>query len=97
MRLTVSPEIAESIRELHELGWSQRRIAKRHEVSTTTVHRIVRDHWHPVEEHDDPFWELKLRAERCPGCGGLVYDWPCRACEIRAMIARDAQQLRRAA
>ena len=97
MRSTVSPEIADSIRELYELGWSQRRIAKRFEVSTTTVYRIVHDRWHPVDQQDDPFWELKLRAERCPGCGGLVYEWPCRACEVRAMIVRGNSHVCKAA
>ena len=89
MRMQIAPEIADSIRELHELGWSQRKLAKRFEISTTTVHRIVKERWHPVDQHEDPFWELKLKAERCTGFGGLVYDWPCRTCDIRGLLARQ--------
>ena len=89
MRLLVSPEVAQSVRELNELGWSQRKIADRLNISPTTAHRIIHGVWHPDDIQDDPFWELKLQAERCPGCGGLVYDFPCRTCEIRALVKRS--------
>ena len=97
MRLAVSPELAESIRSLDAQGWSQRKIANYHNLSTTTVFRILHGQWHPVDEREDPLWELKLRAERCSGCGGLVYDWPCRVCEVRALCARRSLRLAKAA
>lgn len=33
-------------------------------------------------EHDDPQRDAMARAERCPGCGGMVYLWPCLACQL---------------
>jgi hypothetical protein len=97
MSLAVSPEMARAVRKLHRQGFSQRRIARRIQISPLTVYRIVHGQWHPVNEREDPHWEQKLRAERCPGCGGLVYQWPCLACELTAQRQRAGTLLKQAA
>jgi len=38
------------------------------------------------ERESDP---LRDRAERCPGCGGNVYRWPCLACSMTARRVRS--------
>jgi CENP-B N-terminal DNA-binding domain len=97
MPLSVTPEIAQSVRKYQEQGFSQREIARRFNISLLTVHRILRGQWHPVDEREDPHWEEKLRAERCPGCGGLVYQWPCLACELQARKHCAPPEIQRAA
>lgn len=88
----VVPETAEFILKLHRAGWPARHIARRVGVSDMTVRRVVRGVWKPPPvalcEDDDPFREFRLLARRCPGCGGLVYQWPCLTCEMRAKAER---------
>jgi hypothetical protein len=40
-----------------------------------------------LPEDDQPPEYLAANLRRCPGCGGMVYQWPCLACRIR-----DAQE-----
>ena len=91
MRYHIPVETAETVRRLATQNWSQRRIAAHLNLSVTTVHRVLKQRWSPSFNSDDPYWELKLKAKRCTGCGGLVYEWPCRTCHMRATVERDRQ------
>jgi hypothetical protein len=39
-----------------------------------------------VDDHD-PNREEILKAQRCRGCGALVYVWPCLACQMCTAVA----------
>jgi hypothetical protein len=82
-------ETVDAIRRLHQLDWSQQAIARHLGVCATTVHRVIHGTWSPVVMADDPFAEERLQAKRCGGCGGRVYEWPCRTCQARATLDRQ--------
>lgn len=42
----------------------------------------------PAEDGPPQFAPRQLR--RCPGCGGMVYLWPCLACQMAAAPPRRA-------
>lgn len=83
------PETTELTCKLAALGWSRRLIARATGLDRTTIDRILGGPGPPDEEpDDDPLAAAKARATRCPGCGGLVYQWPCLTCEGRARAER---------
>jgi hypothetical protein len=41
-----------------------------------------------VDDHDPERDEI-LQATRCRGCGGLVYVWPCLACQLEGPAAKS--------
>ncbi len=56
-------------------------------LSTGTIAGIAAERIRPsriVVEEDDPLREEMLTAKRCPGCGALVFTWPCLACQMAA-------------
>jgi len=40
-------------------------------------------------DDDHPLRDEMLSARRCPGCGALVFRWPCLACQIAASSTRS--------
>lgn len=36
-----------------------------------------------LPEDDAPPDYIAANLRRCPGCGGMVYQWPCLTCELR--------------
>jgi hypothetical protein len=38
-----------------------------------------------LPEDDAPPDYVATNLRRCPGCGGMVYQWPCLTCEIRGL------------
>lgn len=46
-------------------------------LSYTTVHEIASGKYRTESA------ELRARSERCPGCGGLIYQTPCVLCMAR--------------
>jgi len=84
----ITPQTAQAIRRLLDAGWRQCEIARELALSPVTVCRIANGTRRACDIEDDPFAELKLAAQRCPGCGGLVYQWPCRTCALRARAER---------
>lgn len=97
MSRRISPETAETIRRLAAGDWAQRDIARQLNISPTTVHRVLRGVWVPVEASDDPYAQLRMQARRCRGCGGLVYEWPCRTCRMRERVEQERMTMKRAA
>jgi hypothetical protein len=93
----ISQETAETIRRLAASQWPQREIARQLQVSTTSVHRVLHGTWASIDDSDDPWAKLKRQARRCPGCGGLVYEWPCRTCRMRERVEQERTTLKRAA
>ena len=79
-------------RRLLEARWRFVQIAKELEISVWTVSRIANDpdlngdplpdDQLPVDDAPPDFTSANLR--RCAGCGGMVYHWPCIACEAMA-------------
>jgi hypothetical protein len=58
-------------------------------LSTATVVAISEGRIGPSRiavDDDHPLRDEMLRAKRCPGCGGLVFIWPCLACQITGAI-----------
>ena len=86
-RLTVVELIR--VRRMLELEWRHVEIARELKISVWTVQRIAND----PDLHADPMPECELpeddappdyeaaELQRCAGCGGMVYHWPCLACE----------------
>jgi len=44
-----------------------------------------------IVEDDDPMREEVLKSRRCPGCGAMVYHWPCLACQFESRDAANAR------
>ena len=67
-------------------------------LSATTVAAIAAGRIGPSRiavDDDHPLREQMLSAKRCPGCGGLVFVWPCLACQITGAIAPVAAPQKR--
>ena len=69
-------------------------IAIRCGISIGTVKRIASGEREPFE---DPGPVVPSKGERCPGCGGLITETPCRLCATRKYIAakKQAREMRR--
>ena len=79
------------VRRLLDQRWRFVEIARELELSLWTIQRIAND----PDLQVDPLPECELPVDdappdyvaadmrRCPGCGGMVYHWPCIACEAR--------------
>ena len=39
-----------------------------------------------LPEDDAPPDYVATNLRRCPGCGGMVYQWPCLTCRVRAGV-----------
>ncbi len=71
------------------------RIAAETGLSETTIAGIAAGQVSPSRiavDDDHPLREQMLSARRCPGCGGLVFSWPCLACQITGAVAPVAAQ-----
>lgn len=67
-------------------------------LSATTVAAIAAERIRPSRiavADDHPLRDQMLNAKRCPGCGGLVFVWPCLACQITGAIAPTAAPKKR--
>ena len=89
----------QSIRRMLRSGIRHAEIARRLDLAVGTISRIAsvrrlrRLKLHllapdELPEDDPPPDYLAANLRRCPGCGGLVYRWPCLAC--RLIGERDA-------
>jgi hypothetical protein len=88
---------AEILRLLYVERRSQREVAQMLAMSRVTVNRVANGKWAGYrrtvssnatghEPHPEP-------ARRCPGCGAMVYLWPCLTCRLRASQERERQSL----
>ncbi len=86
--------LLKSIRRLLRAGVRHTDIARRFDLAVGTIARIAserklrRRKLHllteaDLPEDDQPPDYLAANLRRCPGCGGMVYRWPCLACRIR--------------
>ncbi len=76
------------VQRLLMAGWRHVEIARELELSVWTVQRIANDPdlqadlvpecALPVDDGPPDYEAAQLK--RCPGCGGMVYHWPCLAC-----------------
>jgi hypothetical protein len=57
------------------------RIASVRRLRRLKLHLLAADE---LPEDDPPPDYVAANLRRCPGCGGLVYQWPCLACRLRA-------------
>jgi len=84
-----------SIRRLLRAGIRHAEIARRFDLAVGTIARIAserrlrRRKLHlltesDLPEDDQPPDYLAANLRRCPGCGGMVYQWPCLVCRLRA-------------
>lgn len=67
-----------TIQDLNKQGVSLRELAKRFCLSLSTVYQIVQN------------GERKNRAIRCPDCGALLNELPCRACQIKKRLKQNS-------
>jgi transcriptional regulator with XRE-family HTH domain len=87
----LTPKLVDEIRQmLAEKKYSQRKVARIAGVSRGTVGAIVSGKRQDRKKVESP-WDKDLEepegpAERCPGCGGMVY-MPCRLCLVRKYLA----------
>jgi hypothetical protein len=92
MTIRLTPLKLLMARRLLEAQWRFVQIAKELEISVWTVSRIANDpdlngdplpdDQLPVDDAPPDYTSANLR--RCTGCGGMVYHWPCIACEAMA-------------
>jgi IS30 family transposase len=67
------------IRELAKVGMPQHAIAKLFGRAESTIHNAIHGKKQHTSRDLDPN-AMRSLAERCPGCGGMVYVWPCLYC-----------------
>jgi len=79
----LAPAKRRQIVAAHLSGFNMRTIAQLVGVSQGTVQRALNGHF-------GRGWRDKRKADRCPGCGGLVYLWPCMECVRRSSSIRRA-------
>ena len=86
-----------SIRRLLRAGVRHAEIARRFDLAVGTISRVAserklrRRKLHlltdaDLPEDDQPPEYLAANLRRCQGCGGMVYQWPCLACRLRAAL-----------
>lgn len=92
----VSRRLFLRVRELLESEQSQTSIANLLALPLATIAGIAAGRIQPsrlIIEHDDPQRDAMSRAERCPGCGGMVYLWPCLACQLACQAGTCSEPL----
>jgi hypothetical protein len=57
------------------------RIASERRLRRRKLHLLIES---DLPEDDQPPDYLAANLRRCPGCGGMVYQWPCLVCRLRA-------------
>ena len=83
-----------TIRRLLSQGVRHVEIARRFDLAVGTIARISSDRKlrrrklellaeADLPEDDPPPDYESRRMHRCPGCGGMVYQWPCLTCQLR--------------
>lgn len=75
------------VRELLAENIPRNAIAAKVELPVETVNDIAAGRAKPsriIVDPDDPQHEAALNSQRCPGCGGMIYRWPCLGCQIAA-------------
>src|SRR6266850_5231562 len=90
-KLTISEFLA--VRRALRAGMRHSEIARELNLSVWTIARIddeERYQFDPVSEDELPVDDappdyLAQNLRRCPGCGAMVYVWPCRACQMAVM------------
>jgi hypothetical protein len=97
---TIDLPTLQSIRRLLRASVRHAEIARRFNLAVGTISRIAsvrrlrRLKLHLLSEdelpEDDPPPDYRAaRLRRCPGCGGMVYQWPCLTCRLRAAEESD--------
>jgi hypothetical protein len=71
---------AQRIADLIALGLTHEKIAHRLAMSPANVGKIARQLGAETPAADRPPGYDPRNLRRCPGCGGMVYLWPCLAC-----------------
>ena len=92
----IAPKFVAEVRRLLAEGvFSQRKIAELTGVSRGTVRTIAsgtRPDYEALQRPEEDAWEEPAGpAERCPGCGGMVY-MPCRLCCVRTTLAQNPRR-----
>ncbi len=92
---TIDLVTLKAIRRMLRAGVRHAEIARRLDLAVGTISRIAsvrrlrRLKLHllaedELPEDDQPPEYLAANLRRCLGCGGMVYQWPCLACRMRA-------------
>ena len=101
MSACLSHRFAQRIRDLLALRLSQEKIAARLGMSPANVGKIARqladEAPQALDDLPPGFDQRNLR--RCPGCGAMVYLWPCLTCtsDARETAAGGVRAASRAA
>jgi len=96
MPQTTRTELRDYVRYLLEQGWSAHQVRRTLRVTRRQFDHLITPLSDPAAIADDPFSRARRAARRCAGCGGLVFQWPCLTCGIRAREQQETA-LRRAA
>lgn len=87
-------ETLAAVRRALKAGARHTEIARDMDLAVSTIARIASDRRlrrrklallseAELPEDDPPPDYAASRLRRCPGCGGMVYRWPCLACRLR--------------
>ena len=96
--MTANPrtELRDYVRYLLERGWTARQIRRTLCLTRRRLDQLLAHLDDRAALADDIFSQARRAARRCPGCGGLVFQWPCLLCAQRERQHRETT-LRRAA
>src|SRR4051812_14332807 len=93
MQRRITAELALLVCKMLDRHWPADHVARVLRISPATVSRIARgSRTLPPTQAEDPWADVRDKAQRCGGCGALAYVWPCLTC-----AARRREELRRPA
>ena len=78
-----TPRLRDYARSLLQRGWTAEQVRAALGLTRRQIDHLLTPLSDPAAIPDDPFSRARRAARRCPGCGGLVFQWPCLACELR--------------
>jgi hypothetical protein len=91
-----TPRLRDYARSLLQRGWTAEQVRAALGLTRRQIDHLLTPLSDPAAIPDDPFSRARRAARRCPGCGGLVFQWPCLTCIQRERMERETE-LRRAA
>ncbi len=104
--MTLTHEQLRAVRRALRAGARYTEIARDLDLAVGTIARIASDRKlrrrkldlltdADLPEDDPPPEYAARRLRRCPGCGGMVYQWPCLACRLTGRAGQDGETERR--
>lgn len=89
----LSDERIQAVLDMLADGVSALQVSKRLEISYTTVSRIKFGELKPSRAEDRKLLiDSPMPGSRCPGCGAIIFVWPCVGCRANEAIAKKKKR-----